>query len=104
MNFNSLAEKTIIHISDSIERSDNNGAIDVEYEEGILTIETSSGQYAVNKNSHLQELWISSPISGAHHFQFQESSQEWLDKKNTNLFELLSEELASISEIQVRWY
>lgn len=101
MNFDSLAEKTILQISDDIEKSDKDYILELEYEEGVLTITTSQGSYVVNKNSSIKELWLSSPLSGAHHFKFAEG--KWLNKKYDNILELLKQEIFTLSKIEVIW-
>ncbi len=42
---------------------------------GVLTIDTPRGQYVLNKHAPLRQLWLSSPISGAWHFEWREG--EW---------------------------
>ncbi|MBQ4875012.1 MAG: iron donor protein CyaY [Rickettsiaceae bacterium H1] len=102
MSFDSLTEKTILQISDDIEKADKNYSLEIEYEEGVLTIETIKGKYILNKNSPMKELWLSSPISGAHHFRFDSITGEWTNKTQKNLFNLLKDELLKI-DINVAW-
>jgi frataxin len=51
---------------------------DVELEGGILTVELpGGGEYVLNKHAPLKQLWLSSPISGAWHFAYDEAKAEW---------------------------
>lgn len=48
--------------------------LDVDFDGKILIIETASGQqYLLNFHEPTNQLWLSSPITGAHHF-------EWIDE------------------------
>lgn len=41
---------------------------DADYTEGMLLISTSHGQFLLNYHGVMDQIWLSSPISGAHHF------------------------------------
>ena len=103
MNFNSLAEKTILYISDGIEESDIGGLLELEYDEGVLMIESAKGRYVLNKNLQMHELWLSSPISGAYHFKYFTEDKMWLNKDKVNLLKLLKDELFIISNVKIIW-
>lgn len=49
---------------------------DVDYTEGTLLIEHSKGQFLLNYHGTMDQIWLSSPISGAHHFIY--DSKQWL--------------------------
>ena len=99
MNFDSIAQKTILQISDKIESSDEGCLIDIEYAEGILTLITNQGTYILNKNSPAQEIWLSSPLSGAHHFQCH--NEKWINKDNDDLYKLIYSEIEKIIGIKI---
>jgi frataxin len=59
---------------------------------GVLTLELNNGSvFVINKHEPTQELWLSSPLSGAHHFKYIETS--WQSKAG-EFFAILYEELA----------
>ncbi len=101
MNFDSLAEKTILQIYDDIENSDVKHSLEVDYAEGVLKIESNQGQYVLNKNSSVQEIWLSSPLSGASHFRY--IQQKWINTHGNDLLAILKQELLSINDIEVKW-
>jgi frataxin len=54
---------------------------EVDFEGGVLTVELEDGrQYVLNKHAPTKQVWLSSPISGASHYLFDEVSASW---KNT---------------------
>ena len=69
--------------------------LDVDIESGILTIELDSGaQYILNKHRPNKQIWLSSPTSGAHHFEYEAQGEQWIGtRKPVNLTDLLKEEL-----------
>ncbi len=99
MNFDSLSNKTILHISDLIEDADCDGCIDIEYNEGVLTCVTEKGTYIINKNSAVKEIWLSSPISGAHHFRY--IDEHWINKDENDLYEVIADEFERITGVKI---
>ena len=90
--FQKNADKTIAHICDIYELRDN---LNVDMENDILTIETSSGKYVINKHAPTMQIWVSSPLSGAHHFFYSEGDDSWINTRDSNmeLFEILKQEI-----------
>ena len=65
--FDTLASATLARLAERLEAALDDA--DVELREGILTIELDDGrQYVLNKHAPSREIWLSSPVSGAHHF------------------------------------
>ena len=89
--FASLAENTLSKIVDIIEEQDTAGLIDIDYNLDIITLVNERGTFILNKHAAAKEIWLSSPISGPHHFRYDQGS--WHSKYNANLFNILSEEL-----------
>lgn len=90
--FITLAEKTLQQLSDTLEEADPEGALDIDFNNGILTIELpDGGQYVINRHNASGQIWLSSPKSGASHFSYQE--REWVDSKGNRLKALLQKEL-----------
>jgi frataxin len=68
---------------------------EVDFEGGVLTVELENGrQYVLNKHAPTRQIWLSSPLSGASHYGFDEASASW---KNTrggdDLIALLDKEI-----------
>jgi len=69
--FHALADKTLNFLYDLLEKLDEQGMIDMEYEAGVMTIMLQNGkQFVVSKHAPTQQLWLSSPVSGGLHFSF----------------------------------
>lgn len=49
---------------------------DVDYIEGTLLIRCPQAQLLLNYHGVMDQIWLSSPISGAHHFSYR--SGKWL--------------------------
>ena len=82
-------------IYDAVEEQDKDGLIDVDYNSDVLTIKNTEGVFVINKQTPKMEIWVSSPISGPHHFQHYKGndSSTWKTNSGTELFDLLSKEL-----------
>ena len=54
--------------------------------------------FIVSIHNPTSQIWLSSPISGAHHFEFIHDTNEWIGtrNKNLNLIEMLEQELGSL--------
>jgi iron donor protein CyaY len=89
--FEALAAKTLTALAEAVE----DAGADVELEGGILTIVSDDDRtFLLNKHAPLQQLWYSSPISGAHHYA--PRGADWLSTRDgTSLLARLSEELAA---------
>lgn len=93
--FSKQAEQLINIIAESIEQQDNEGILDIDLHLGeMLNIITPDGQYVINKHSAAQEVWLSSPQTGAYHFSYQALKSQWIDSKGTEIINLLQQELS----------
>lgn len=69
--FKNLSHKTLQELADAIEEADTTGERDVEYQSGVLTLTLPGGkQYVVNQHVPMRQIWLSSPVSGAYHFDY----------------------------------
>lgn len=67
-DFESRAEQTLARLAEAIDDAVGD-VVDVEITNGILTIELDEGgQYVINKHAASRQIWMSSPKSGASHF------------------------------------
>lgn len=69
------AERTLAHLFDELEAAE--GAFDIDTEEGdTITITLDEGGvYIISKHTASQQLWLSSPHSGASHYEYQPSEE-----------------------------
>lgn len=73
--FERMAAQVLSRIAARLEEFD---VLDVELHEGVLTIETELGKtFVLNKHAPLRQLWLSSPVSGASHYNFDEATGAW---------------------------
>ena len=89
--FTKLAESAIALIADTIETEDKDCVIEVDFQGDILNLVTGQGVYVINKHSAAKEIWLSSPISGPHHFYY--NADKWQSRNNIDLFTILQQEL-----------
>lgn len=89
--FTRLALQTIALLADAIEGEDQDCRIDVDFQGDVLNITTDQGIFVINKHSAAKEIWLSSPISGPHHFYY--ISGRWKSKTANNLIIILQQEL-----------
>ena len=90
--FKIASDKTLTELAEAIEAADEKGELDVEYQSGVLTITLANKkQYVINQHVPMRQIWLSSPISGAGHFDYVAGS--WKSTRGgQDLLELLAEE------------
>ena len=76
---------------------------EVDYEGGILNVTLDAGgTYVINMHAPTQQIWLSSPRSGAWHFAQDAASGAWRDtRQGRDLVELLSGELQAATGVAV---
>lgn len=68
--------------------------VDAELQGGILTVEGDEGTWIVNKHAPTQQVWLSSPVSGARHYAFDAGAGQWRDTRGSDdLLAVLGAEL-----------
>lgn len=77
--------------------------LDVELQGGILTIEfDSGGQYVINKHGPNRQIWMSSPVSGATHYDYDETAEQWIGTRDAGpLLDRLVSELKAKTGVTV---
>ncbi len=93
--FEIRADEILEHLMDTLE-SALGDQLDVDLEQGILSIELDSGgQYVINKHAPNRQIWLSSPVSGASHFEYRADSG-WVGTRDTqSLKQILVRELSA---------
>jgi CyaY protein len=89
--FIEIAAKTIASIVDMIEEQDKDCLIDIDFQGDILSLSTDHGTFVINTQTAAKEIWLSSPISGPHHFFYEYGI--WKTRNNLELNSILNEEL-----------
>ncbi len=96
-NFQNLAKKTLERIFNLAETKSQDFEVDFEGEN--LIIEINNSTFVLSIHNPTQQIWMSSPISGAHHFEYIEQGSEckWVSTRDNsiNLLEKLDMELSS---------
>ena len=92
--FESLGDALLSRLFDAIEAASSDRA-EVDLEGGVLTLEVDGAStWVLNKHAPMQQLWLSSPRSGAHHFAWDDTQRRWLSTRGGGeLLALLAAEL-----------
>ena len=98
IEFKKKALETLDDIFNLVESKFDN--YEVDYEDENLKIESLEGKgtFIVSIHTPTSQIWLSSPISGAHHFEsISPESSEWISTRDTNinLKQLIIKELES---------
>ena len=96
-NFQNLAKKTLDDIFNIAEKKSPD--FDVDFEGENLIIEINNSTFVLSIHNPTQQIWMSSPVSGAHHFEYikEGSNYQWISTrdKSIDLFDKLDMELSS---------
>lgn len=92
-----MSESAFERLADSLLAALEEGIgdhVDAELQGGILTVDGDDGTWVVNKHAPTQQMWLSSPHSGARHYAFDTASGLWKDTRGgPDLLDHLSAEL-----------
>ena len=96
--FKKKASETLDDIFNLVESKFDN--YEVDYEDENLRIDSLEGKgtFVLSIHTPTSQIWLSSPISGAHHFESKSpESVEWISTRdpNINLKQLIIKELGS---------
>ena len=95
-NFISIAQNTINKIFDDLDQF--NEKLEIDLVDNNLTIEFDDEKvFIISIHEPTQQIWLSSPLSGAHHFYLVNESDPlvWISTRNKeiNLFEIIEREI-----------
>ncbi|PWW73873.1 Frataxin [Tuber magnatum] len=66
--------------------------VDVDFNSGVLTFAHPNGIYAINKQPPIRQIWLSSPVSGPKHYQW--DRDDWVSARDgSRMRDLLEEEI-----------
>ncbi len=101
--FQTLAEGTLDRLMSAVEAALGERA-EVELDGGVLTIAPQAGgRYVLNKHAPMRQLWLSSPLSGAWHFAWDDAAGAWRSTRGPEtLTEVLARDLAQAAGAPVR--
>ena len=93
--FESMADAVLAALADRVEAALD--SVEVDLINGILTIETEDGRsFVINKHGPNQQIWLSSPISGASHYDHKDG--RWIATRGEgDLMARLSTDLSAAS-------
>jgi frataxin len=75
--FQAAAESTLSRLYTVIDETLGDD-VDAELRDGVLTLELDDGsEYVINKHAPSRQIWLSSPVSGAAHFDYDAASRSW---------------------------
>lgn len=98
--FNTAADNFLEDIETAIEACDSDIVEDLNYSDGVLTIDTTNGSFVLNKQAPNVQLWLSSPVSGPHHYNMitaADGTVTWIsDRDQHNLATKLEAELTEV--------
>ena len=91
--FKQIAQETLDEIFNLVESKYKD--FEVDYEDQNLRIDSikNNSTYIISIHSPTSQIWLSSPLSGAHHFEM--FSDRWISTrdKKLRLLELITKEL-----------
>ena len=96
--FKKKASETLDDIFNLVESKFDNYEVDYENENLRIDSLEGKGTFIVSIHTPTSQVWLSSPVSGAHHFESKSpESIEWISTRDTNinLKQLIIKELDS---------
>jgi iron donor protein CyaY len=101
-SYHRISEDSINALLVQLETLDEDGAIEVEYQGGIITIEVPSGkQLVISKHTASQQIWLASPVSGGLHFAY--NGSRWALPDGRTLSQVISQELQALAGLTVEF-
>jgi iron donor protein CyaY len=95
--FTKIAKQELEHLFDIFDSEDIEEDLDLDFSGEVLKITSSRGQHVINRNIAAKEIWLSSPISGPHHFGLKNG--KWKTTNGLEMYEILNQEFITNSLI-----
>jgi iron donor protein CyaY len=68
--FHDRCGEDIARLQDALEAQDTQGLLDIDGQDGMLSVKLEDGRtFVISRHTAARELWLSSPVSGGHHFR-----------------------------------
>ena len=68
--FHDVCGGAIAALQDALEEQDTAGLLDIDGQDGMLSVALEAGKtFVISRHTAARELWLSSPVSGGHHFR-----------------------------------
>jgi frataxin len=82
---------------------EDNADVDVDCDGSVLTVELDDGRtFVVNRNRPLRQIWLSSPVSGASHYDWKKTDECWMGTKGEGrLDERLAREVSETTGAEI---
>lgn len=97
--FQECADTFLENLFEQLEEQDEDGALEIDLENGVLILEAGSRQFVLSKHAPTQQIWLSSPLSGGLHFEAADAGRDWKLKDGRRLSVVLGEELAMLTGV-----
>ena len=98
--YQTAADACLEHISEVLQAMEDDSELleETNYGDGVLEIDCGDkGTFVINKHYATQQIWYSSPVSGAHYFEAA-SRPLWISQNlEMNVYKFLHEELSGLS-------
>lgn len=89
--FIKLSKQELNELYDLVDESSFAGDFDLIND--ILYIYSEDGDFVINQHSPTNQIWLSSPVSGAGYFSYDSETKKWKDKFSQSLKSRLKEDL-----------
>lgn len=95
--FHEHADRFLEELFEQLESQDAEGQLDIDLQEGVMTIEVNSREFVISKHAPSIQVWLSSPLSGGLHFDPTDAGRDWKLKDGRRLSVILGEELSMLT-------
>ncbi|MBF0167234.1 MAG: iron donor protein CyaY [Alphaproteobacteria bacterium] len=97
--FAALAAQLLSRLSDLAEEA----GLDADLQGNVLTLELEDGrQFVINSHAPLRQIWLSSPVSGASHYEAVAEGVAWRSTRGgADFFETLSADIKKATGLPV---
>lgn len=87
IEYHNIADSTLDTITEGFESLiEVKPDVDVDLAQGVLTIQMPpAGTYVINKQPPFSQIWLSSPISGPKHYDWNEKQKAWISTRDPDI-------------------